>query len=379
MADDYYALLGVPRTASSDELKKAYRKRARELHPDANPGDAAAEEQFKKVARAYEVLSDGDARARYDRFGEQGVGGTSGPTVGDMFGGGAGGGLGDLFDAFFGGNGSPFGGGGSRGPAGPPRGQDLEVIADVAFEQAVFGATVPVTLRTALRCEDCSGTGAGEGTKPVTCSECNGRGQVQRVRQSMLGQMVTSSACPKCSGLGQVIVTPCPKCASDGRIVSEKTYQVDVPAGVDTGSTLRLTGRGAVGPRGGAAGDLYVHIRVAAHERYRRENDDLITDLPVSIAQASLGARYLLPTLDGDEEILVPAGTQPGREFVLRQRGVPRLQGRGRGDLRVRVQVQVPTKLTEPEVELLKKFAELRGEELHSEHGIFARIKSAFQ
>jgi len=379
MADDYYALLGVPRTANSDELKKAYRKRARELHPDANPGDAVAEEQFKKVARAYEVLSDGEARARYDRFGEQGVGGANGPNVGDMFGGGAGGGLGDLFDAFFGGNGSPFGGGGGRGPAGPQRGQDLEVVADVAFEQAVFGATVPVTLRTALRCDDCSGTGAGEGTKPVTCSECNGRGQVQRIRQSMLGQMVTSSACSKCSGLGQVIVTPCPKCAGDGRLVSEKTYQVDVPAGVDTGSTLRLTGRGAVGPRGGAAGDLYVHIRVAAHDRYRRENDDLITDLPVSVAQASLGARYLLPTLDGDEEILVPAGTQPGREFVLRQRGVPRLQGRGRGDLRVRVQVQVPTKLTEPEVELLKKFAELRGEEVPSELGLFARIKSAFQ
>ena len=378
MADDYYALLGVPRTANSDELKKAYRKRARELHPDAKPGDAAAEEQFKKVARAYEVLSDADTRTRYDRFGEQGVGGASGPNLGDMFGGGAGGGLGDLFDAFFGGGGGPFGGG-SRGPAGPPRGQDLEVVADVAFEQAVFGATVPVTLRTALRCDDCGGTGAGEGTKPVTCSECNGRGQVQRTRQSMLGQMVTTSACQKCSGLGQVIATPCHKCAGEGRTISEKTYQVDVPAGVDTGSTLRLTGRGAVGARGGSAGDLYVHIRVAAHERYRREQDDLVTDLPVSIAQASLGVRYVLPTLDGDEEILVPAGTQPGREFVLRQRGVPRLQGRGRGDLRVRVQVQVPTKLSESEVDLLKKYAESRGEEVHLEHGLFSRIKSAFQ
>ncbi len=373
---DYYHLLGVPRTASTDDMKKAYRKLARELHPDAKPGDAAAEERFKQVARAYEVLSDPEARARYDRFGEQGVGGNAGgPNVGDMFGGG---GLGDLFDHFFSGSGTPFGGG-SRGPAGPPRGQDLEVVADVAFEQAVFGATVPVTLRTAVRCEDCSGTGAGAGTKPVTCSECNGRGQVQRVRQSMLGQMVTSSACTKCGGLGQVIVTPCPSCRGDGRVVTEKTYQVDVPAGVDTGSTLRLTGRGAVGPRGGGTGDLYVHIRVAAHERYRRENDDLVTDLPVSIAQASLGARFLLPTLDGDEEILVAAGTQPGREFVLRQRGVPRLQGRGRGDLRVRVQVQVPTKLTDFEADLLRKLAEARGEELHSEHGLFARIKSAFQ
>jgi len=373
---DYYELLGVPRTATTDEMKKAYRKRARELHPDANPGDAAAEEKFKQVARAYEVLSDPDQRARYDRFGEKGVGGAGGPNVGDVFGGG--GGLGDLFDAFFGGNGSPFGGN-SRGPAGPPRGQDLEVVADVSFEQAVFGATVPVTLRTALRCDDCGGSGAGAGTKAVTCSDCHGRGQVQRVRQSMLGQMVTSSACQKCGGLGQVIVTPCPTCSGEGRIVTEKTYQVDVPAGVDTGSTLRLTGRGAVGVRGGGAGDLYVHIRVAAHDRYRREQDDLITDLPVSIAQAALGARFVLPTLDGEEEILVPAGTQPGREFVLRQRGVPRLQGRGRGDLRVRVQVQVPIKLTDFEAELLKKFADARGEEVHLEHGLFARIKSAFQ
>ncbi|MDP2293492.1 MAG: molecular chaperone DnaJ [Actinomycetota bacterium] len=373
---DYYELLGVPRTANTDELKKAYRRLARELHPDANPGDSAAEDKFKQVARAYEVLSDPEQRARYDRFGEQGVGGNGGPNMGDMFNGG-GGGLGDLFDAFFGG-GSPFGGGG-RGPAGPPRGQDLEVVADVAFEQAVFGATVPVTLRTALRCDDCGGSGAGGGTKPVTCSECNGRGQVQRVRQSMLGQMVTSSACPKCSGLGQVIVTPCPTCSGEGRVVTEKTYQVDVPAGVDTGSTLRLTGRGAVGPRGGGTGDLYVHIRVAAHDRYHREDNDLVTELPVSVAQASLGAKFLLPTLDGDEEILVPAGTQPGREFILRGRGVPRLQGRGRGDLRVKVQVQVPTKLTDFEAELLRKLAEARGEELHVEGGLFARIKSAFQ
>ncbi len=373
---DYYELLGVSRNASPDELKKSYRRLARELHPDANPGDSAAEDKFKQVARAYEVLSDPDQRARYDRFGEQGVGG-AGQGPGDFFTGGTGG-LGDLFDAFFGGGAGPFGGGG-RGTAGPPPGQDLEVVADITFEQAVFGATVPVAVRTALRCEECAGSGAGGGTKPVTCSECNGRGQVQRVRQSLLGQMVTSSACPKCGGLGQVIVTPCASCNGDGRVISEKTYQVDVPAGVDTGSTLRLTGRGAVGPRGGGAGDLYVHVRVAAHERFRREGDDLVCDLPVSIAQAALGTKFLLPTLEGDEEIVVPAGTQPGREFVLRQRGVPRLQGRGRGDLRVRVNVQVPTKLNELESELLKKFAESRGEELHHESGLFARIKSAFQ
>ncbi len=371
---DYYDLLGVTRNSSADDIKKAYRKRARELHPDANPGDAAAEEKFKLVARAYEVLSDPDQRSKYDRFGEAGVGGAAGgPNVGDMFGGG---GLGDLFDAFFGGQASPFGARG--GPVGPPRGQDLEVVADVAFEQAVFGATVSIAVRTAIRCDDCGGTGAAEGTKPVTCADCNGRGQVQRVRNSMLGQMVTTSACPRCGGAGQVIASPCSVCRGEGRNVTDKTYQVDVPAGVDTGSTLRLTGRGAAGPRGGGAGDLYVHIRVAPHERFTREGDDLVVALPVSIAQASLGTKFLLSTLDGDEEIVVAAGTQPGREFVLRQRGVPKLQGRGRGDLRVQVRVDVPTKLTDAEVDLLRRFAEGRGETIASEHGLFSRIKSAF-
>jgi molecular chaperone DnaJ len=372
---DFYELLGVSRNASADEMKKAYRRKARELHPDANPDDAVAEAQFKEVARAYETLSDPDLRARYDRYGEEGLGAGGG---GAGFGGS--GGLGDLFDAFFGGGGSPFGGGGARGPTGPPRGQDLEVVADLTFEQAVFGATVPVTLRTAAACTDCGGSGAGSGTQPVTCSECNGRGQVQRVRQSLLGQMMTMSPCTRCSGTGQVIATPCPTCAGDGRVITEKTYQVDVPAGVDTGSTLRLSGRGAIGPRGGPAGDLYVHIRSAAHDVYRREDNDLVTDLPVSIAQATLGTRFTLETLDGDEELDIPAGTQPGREFVLRGRGVPRLQGRGRGDLRVRTKVEVPTRLSDDEVELLRLFAQSRGEQVNEPHekGLFSRIKSAF-
>jgi molecular chaperone DnaJ len=374
---DYYELLGVSRSSTAEEIKKAYRRKARELHPDANPGDPVTEERFKQVAQAYEVLSDADSRARYDRFGEAGVGSASGPNLGDMF---SGGGFGDLFDAFFGGaGGNPFGGGGRGGPAGPPRGQDLEVVADIEFAQAVFGATVAVEVRTALRCEDCDGSGAGAGTQPVTCSECNGRGQVQRVRQSMLGQMVTASACPRCGGLGQVIVTPCATCNGEGRVIAEKTYQVDVPAGVDTGSTLRLTGRGAVGPRGGGAGDLYVHVRVGRHETFSREGDDLVAELPISIAQAALGTKIVMPTLDGEEEIAVPVGTQPGKEFVFRQRGVHRLHGRGRGDLRVRVNVQVPTKLNEFETELLTKYAESRGEAVGTgEQGLFSRIKSAF-
>ncbi|MFT3855024.1 MAG: J domain-containing protein [Ilumatobacteraceae bacterium] len=237
-----------------------------------------------------------------------------------------------------------------------------------------------MTVHTAVRCDDCQGSGAGHGTQPVTCSECQGRGQVQRVRQSMLGQMVTATVCPKCGGLGEVIVTPCPTCGGDGRVVVDKTYQVDVPAGVDTGSTLRLSGRGAVGSRNGGAGDLYVHIRVAQSELFRRDGDDLVHVFTVSIAQASLGTRSTLTTPDGDVEIVVQPGTQPGRELVFRNKGVPRLRGRGRGDLRVLINVEVPTRLSEPEAELLRKLAELRGESVGApEPGFFSRIKSAFQ
>ena len=374
---DYYELLGVPRTASADEIKKAYRQRARELHPDANPDDAASADRFKEVSTAYAVLSDDDQRARYDRYGDAGVrgNGSGGQSAEDLFGGG----LGDIFETFFGGGGgSPFGAR-QRGPAGPPRGQDMEVVVDIAFEQAVFGEQIDVSLKLPVACTDCDGTGAGNGTKPVTCSECNGAGQVQRVRQSLLGQMVTASPCGRCGGMGQVITSPCETCRGQGRVTVDKTYQVDVPAGVDSGSTLRLTGRGAAGPRGGKAGDLYVHLRVAPHERYIRDDHDLVTDVPISIAQAALGTSLELETLDGVEQLVVPAGTQPGREFVLRQRGVPHLRGRGRGDLRARVRVEVPLKLSDRELDLLTEYAEGRGEVVgNAKEGFFSRIKSAF-
>lgn len=372
---DYYEMLGVSRSASVDELKRAYRQRARELHPDTNP-DAGATEEFKALSRAYQVLSDPDQRARYDRFGEAGVSGAGGgPSADDIFGGG----LNDLFSSLFGGA-AGFGGGRQRGPNGPPRGQDMEVVATVSFEQAVFGATLPVSLKLPQRCPDCDGAGAGAGTKPVTCADCNGAGQVQRVRQSLLGQMVTTAPCPRCGGLGQVVVTPCPTCRGEGRVTEDCSYQVDVPAGVDSGSTLRLSGRGAAGPRGGGHGDLYVHLRVSGHDRYRRDGDDLVTEVPVSIAQASLGTVVALPTLDGDEELVVPPGTQSGHEFVLRSRGVPRLQGRGRGDLRANVVVQTPIKLSEAEAALLRQLAELRGEDVGApDKGLFSRLKSAFQ
>jgi molecular chaperone DnaJ len=375
---DYYELLGVSRTASADEIKKAYRQRAREFHPDANPDNDAAAEQFKKIAQAYQVLSDDAQRARYDRYGEAGVGGNGGggPTAEDLFGGG----LGDIFETFFGGGGgSPFGGGRQRGPSGPPRGQDIEVVADITFEQSVFGDQIDVSLKLPVTCEECGGSGAGAGTSPVTCSDCGGSGQIQRVRQSLLGQMVTASPCGRCGGLGQVITTPCGSCRGEGRVTVDKTYQVDVPAGVDSGSTLRLTGRGAVGPRGGRSGDLYVHLRVAPHDLFVREDHDLVTEVPISIAQASLGTAIELETLDGTEHLVIPPGTQPGREFVLRQRGVPHLRGRGRGDLRARIRVEIPEKLSDKEVELLTAYAEGRGEVVgYEKEGLFSRIKSAF-
>jgi molecular chaperone DnaJ len=369
MSTDFYSLLGVSRTASADDIKKAYRKKARELHPDANPDNPAAEEQFKEVSRAYEVLSDADARARYDRFGESGLGG----AAGDPFGSGSG--LGDIFEAFFGGGG--FGGG--RQSAGPPRGQDLEVTARIDLNGVMFGTQVTVDVNTAIRCDDCSGSGAGAGTEPVTCSECSGTGQVRRVRQSLLGQMVTTGPCGRCGGMGQVVVTPCSACSGEGRKASRESYTVDVPSGIRTGQTLRLSGRGAVGPRGGDAGDLYVHVAVAQHKDFIREEDDLIFDMPLSIAQASLGVHTVLEALDGELDLVVPAGTQHGHEFVARGRGLPHINGRGRGNLRVRISVVVPKNLTEEQEQLLRSLAEISGEDVASaDKGFFSRIKSAF-
>lgn len=366
---DYYELLEVARGASADEIKRAYRRLARQLHPDTNP-DPTASDRFKQVAQAYEVLSDPEKRQRYDRFGPDGVNAGAGGF--------AGGGINDIFDAFFGGN-SPFGGGG-RGPSGPPRGPDLEVVVDLRFEDAVFGIRQPVEVRTAVVCETCEASGAAPGTQPINCLECAGTGQVQRVRQSFLGQMVTNSVCPRCAGQGRIISDPCADCKGEGRRVEERTYTVDVPAGVDTGSTLRLTGRGAAGPRGGGNGDLYVHVRVRPHDRFTRDGVDLHCDLPIAFAQVALGAHLQFETLDGAEDLVIASGTPSGREFRLKGRGVPHLERRSRGDLIVHARVQVPDDLTPEQEELLRQFAEMRGDEVApAEAGFLSRIRSAFR
>lgn len=374
MSDDLYEILGVSRQATQDEIKKAYRRLARQHHPDANSGDSEAEARFKEIAMAYEVLSDAERRAQYDRFGAAG----QSPFGGDPFGGG--GGLGDIFDAFFGGN-SPFGGGGGRvRNAGPPPGSDVEVRLDLSFEQAVFGAQVDVSVRTQLACADCGGTGAVAGTEPTTCPDCSGSGQMQTVRQTILGQVVTAVPCRRCDQTGQIVTDPCRTCAGAGRVTGDATYTVDVPAGVDTGNTLRLSGKGAVGPRGGPTGDLYVRLRVAQHDRFVRQGVDLVHDLPVSISQAALGHHFDYETLDGAEELVIPRGTQNGRVFRLRGRGVPHLEGRSRGDLLVRVNVVTPTELSTEEEQLLARLAEIRGESVvPPDDGFLSKIRSAFR
>jgi molecular chaperone DnaJ len=368
MATDYYELLGLDRTATTDDIKRAYRALARQLHPDANPGDPSAEARFKEIALAYETLSDPEKRRRYDMYGPDGV-----AAAGAGFGGG---GLGDLFDMVFGGN--PFGG--NAASSGPPRGVDHEVVVDLSFEEAVFGVQAPVNVRTAVACEHCEATGASPGSVAETCPDCAGSGQVRRVRQSILGQMVTAVQCSRCGGLGSVIAEPCPVCHGEGRRLEDKTYTVDVPAGIDTGSTLRLAGRGAAGPRGGGLGDLYVHVRVRPHDRYQRQGYDLVHELRLPFTQAALGTVIELETLDGDEDLVIPRGTQTGRLFRLRGRGVPHVQGRGRGDLVVHVVVDVPEKLTDEQEELLRRFAELRGEAVApADEGFFSRLRSAFK
>ena len=368
---DYYELLGVSRDATADDIKKAYRKLARELHPDTNP-DPTATERFKEINQAYETLSDPERRQRYDLFGDQQGAGGAGF---DPFGGG---GLGDIFDAFFGGGGSPFGQ--RRGPSGPPRGADLEVAVDLDFTEAVFGVSHELSVRVPVTCSTCSGSGAKEGTRPTTCEQCNGTGQVRRVRQSILGQMVTAGPCTRCGGVGEVIASPCTDCRGEGRRTEERTFTVDVPAGVDTGSTLRLAGRGAAGPRGGTSGDLYVHIRVGEHKRFERVGYDLVEELHVPMTQAALGAHLTYETLDGDEDLVVPPGTQTGRVFRLRGRGVPHVNDRGRGDLLVRVVVDTPAALSNEEEQLLRRLAALRGDDVAPEEkGFFSRIRTAFK
>ena len=377
---DFYELLGVSRSANDDEIKRAYRRLARELHPDANGGDPQAEERFKLVTVAYETLRDPERRRRYDMFGPEGLRGSAGGGAGgaggfeDLFGAG----LGDLFNSFFGG-GSGFGQS-RRGSTGPPRGPDMEVTLELDFRSAVFGASKEIRVRVPVHCSTCDATGAKPGTSPMTCAQCGGAGELRQVRQSILGQMVTSRPCTACGGMGQQIPTPCVDCRGEGRRTEEKAYTVDIPAGVDDGNTLQLGGRGAAGPRGGRPGDLFVHLRVKPDERFHRQGNDLVHVLHLPMTQAALGAHLRYETLDGTEDLVIPRATQPGKVLRLRGRGVPDVNGRGRGDLLVQVVVDTPTDLTKEQEDILRLFASSRGEEVApAETGFLAKVRSAFK
>ncbi|MDA8185069.1 MAG: molecular chaperone DnaJ [Actinomycetota bacterium] len=371
MPADYYELLGVDRGTSEDEIKRAYRRKARELHPDRTGGDAASEALFKEVTRAYEVLRDPERRARYDRFGPEGVDGPGVGQMGDAF---FGGGIGDIFDAFFGGSMA----GGRRRRAGPSRGGDAEVALELDLRDAIFGARREVRIELPVTCGSCGGSGAREGTSAIRCPDCAGSGEVRRVRQSILGQVMTAAPCSRCGGTGEAVSSPCPECRGSGRVTKERSLTVDVPAGVDHGSTLRLSGHGPAGPRGGPPGDLYVHLALRPDGRFERRGDDLHAQVHVAMTQAALGTTVSFETFDGTEEIAVAAGTQSGTEVRMRGRGVPHVRSRGRGDLVVTIIVDTPTDLTKSQQELLRQLAAERSEDVGApSESILSRLRSA--
>ena len=365
---DYYEVLGVSKGATDEEIKKAYRKKAKQYHPDLNPGDKTAEAKFKEANEAYEVLSDKDKRARYDQFGHAGVdpnfgaggpwdgfGGFGGFDMGDID-------LGDLFGSFFGG----FGGGGFGSSAGrrngPQKGESLRASLTITFEEAAFGCEKELTVERMEQCATCKGSGCAPGTTPEVCPECHGSGVVQPRRQTPMGVFASSNPCRKCGGTGRIIHQPCPDCHGGGFTRKRKTIKVSIPAGIDNGQAVSLRGQGGAGKNGGPAGDLLISVTVRPHEFFKRDGTSVYLEHPVTFLQATLGAELEIPTIDGKVKWSLPAGTQPGTTFRLRGKGIPSVNGRGRGDQYVTVNVQVPTGLTHEQKEALRAYGEAMGE-----------------
>lgn len=369
---DYYEVLGVSKGASEEEIKKAYKKLARKYHPDLNPDNKEAEEKFKEVNEAYEILSDSNKKARYDQFGFAGVDPNYGAGAG---GGGFDGGfdfgdLGDIFGSFFGGG---FGGGRRANPNAPQRGESIRLSLAISFEEAAFGCEKEVSVDRMEQCGTCSGSGCAAGTSPEVCPDCHGTGQVQVRRQTPMGVFATSAPCGKCGGKGKIIHQPCPDCRGSGTVRKRKTIQVSIPAGIDNGQTISVRGQGSAGKNGGPAGDLLVTIIVRPHELFRREGTSVLCDAPITFAQAVLGAELEIPTIDGKVKYDLPEGTQTGTTFRLKGKGIPSLNGRGRGDQYVTVYIETPRNLNREQKEALKKFAESVGDNNYEERKKFFR------
>ncbi|MBR4890676.1 MAG: molecular chaperone DnaJ [Clostridia bacterium] len=361
MADkrDFYEVLGVSKTATDDELKKAYRKLAKQYHPDLNPDDKTAEQKFKEVSEAYEILSDKQKRANYDRFGHAGVDPSYGAGQGGGFGGFGGFDMGDIFGDIFGGFGGGFGGFSSRGnqSRGPQRGSNISAHVTISFEEAAFGCEKEISIYRIETCPDCNGTGAKPGTEIKTCTVCGGSGQVRTTQRTILGNMQTVTTCTACGGRGSVAVEPCPKCAGKSKIKKARKIKVKIPAGIDDEQTISLSGQGNVGEKGGPNGDLYVSVSVRPSADFKRSGFDVSYDLKISFADAALGATVEVPTLDGKVKYDIPEGTQPGTVFRFKGKGIPYLKRSGRGDQYVRVNIEVPKHLSSRQKELLREFA----------------------
>lgn len=368
--EDLYQILEVPRDASAPDIKKAYRRLVRKYHPDANPGNREAEEHFKKVSQAYEVLSDPSKRSQYDQFGTVGDAGGGGSPfegfngMGDIFG--------DIFDSVFSGG---MGGRRRADPNAPRRGSDLEMEVQVTLLEAATGITREFQIPRWEPCETCGGSGARVGTSPEVCDQCGGRGQVETQQRTPFGQFVSVNPCPKCGGAGRVVKEKCPDCAGQGRTRKRRTVEVKIPAGVDTGTRLRISGEGEPGTNGGSPGDLFLAVSVANHPDFERDGGELHTRLTITFPQAALGCTVSVPTLEGESESLtIPAGTQPGKVFTLRGRGITRLRGpRGKGDLHVHVMVDIPAKLTDRQRALLEELAREMNVEVESS-GVFSKF-----
>ena len=357
---DYYELLGVERGASDADVKKAYRKLAQQWHPDVNQ-DPEAHDRFKAINEAYQVLSDPERRQRYDLFGAAGAQAEPGAGFG---------GFADIFDAFFGG----AAGGARRGR--PAAGSDLRYDLRITFEEAILGTQKEIEFPVLARCETCGGNGAKPGTEPITCPQCNGRGEIRGVRNTMLGQMINVTTCPRCKGDGRVVERPCETCRGEGRVERKRTLQVTIPPGIDEGHQIRLSNEGEAGPRGGLAGSLYVAVHVTPHQTLRRDGTELVFETSVGLAQAALGTTILVPTVEGEESVEVKSGTQPGTEIRLRGKGVPYLRRPGqRGDLHVIIDVDVPSRLSRAQREALEAYADASGEIVTESTSILDRVR----